>query len=120
MVLYLKIQSADKPGDDLITRSEIGGRPYLVYGPFFFHLLRLIHPDMNKFRPIYHMRQLEYDSQRKTQRKMHTDEPDSPGSPTHKINRQPDIKSNIEQLAQPEYKVLLTIHLSQRRRDDLS
>lgn len=120
MVLYLKIQAADKPGDDLITRSKICRRPHLVYSPFFFHLLRLIYPYMKKFRPLHHMRQLKYDRQGKPQRNMHTDEPDSPGSPAYTIHRQSDIKNSIQQLAKPEYKVFPEIHFGKGRRDDLS
>lgn len=114
MVFYLKIQAADVPGDDLVPGCKIRGGLYLVNGPLLFQLYRFTRLDVCKFGAFYDMRQLENNSEYKTQYQVHRRKAYQPGLPADEIYRQHHIEQSIEYFTQPEDAVFFPIHFLQR------
>ena len=80
MMLYLEIQSPGQPGNDLISRSEVGGSSDLMNGPLGIYYLM---PPVSHFEPglFDDMRQLKNHRQGEAHGNMDSQETDEPGMP---------------------------------------
>lgn len=120
VVLYLEVEPAGKPGDDLVLSRKIGGGDYLVNGPLIFNLQLIICLHVFESCIFYHMGQLEYDGQGDTHHNVHAHESDKPGHPAHHECGDEDIEQYVQYLADPEDEMLSPIHFLQGCVYDLS
>jgi len=117
MVLYLEIQSADKPAYHTIAGSKVCGCFQLVNSPFIFHFTRGV-VGQGEMCMLNGMRQLEYDAEHKTSHETHGKEAYQPGNYTGEIDRQYHEDHRVCKFVEPEEEVLLRGHLTERNRAD--
>src|SRR5438445_13152958 len=83
----LEIQSAYKPGYQLVACSKIGCSLDLVNGPFIFQLAGLLVGN-RECRMLHRMRQLKYQAQHETRHAGKDHEADQPVGKSNHINGQ--------------------------------
>ena len=95
VVLYLKVEPAGKPGDDLIAACKIGCRNHLVDGPLVLYLQLIVGSHVLKGSFFYHMGELEYNGQGDTHDNVHTHKSDEPGHPAQHECGNEDIEQYV-------------------------
>src|SRR5215203_3398368 len=112
MMLYLEVQPAYKPGNNLVPGSEVGRSLYLVHRPFIGHFA--IAARRGELSMLYRMRKLEHYAYDKTSKQRGCKESCKPCAPAHHINRQPYEQEVMQQLERPENKMIVQAHVLQR------
>src|SRR5580704_6830899 len=82
MMFYLKIQSADKPGNDFIPRSKVSRSPDLKNSPFFLNFLVVIFRNKVKFDIFDYVCQLKNQCKRQAHSQVHESKADCPCLPS--------------------------------------
>src|SRR6476620_7660244 len=114
MMLDLKIQSAYKPGNELIFCSKIGCSFYLVNSPLIFHFAGF-QVSYRKRCMFNGMCKLENKTQYETCHQREDEKTNKPRFKPHHINRQADKQKEMNQFETPENKMIAQLHFFNRR-----
>src|ERR1700761_8945249 len=101
----LKVQAANKPGNDFIVCSKIGSRLNLMNCPFIFKFSRFYVCDWERCM-FNGVRQLKYQTKYKTRNTGKDRKADQPVSKPHHIDRQTNKQKSMKQFKSPKNSVV--------------